>query len=106
VAVVIEVPAAVVAPMASVIGDEIRRDRALLAGFAAQAAALAGAGAIYADAPDAIIYGLVAVAAGCTTLTRPVQSALFPVLSHSPDQLVAANVVAGRSPQRWRSSAR
>jgi hypothetical protein len=96
VAVVIEVPAAVVAPMASVIGDEIRRDRALLAGYAAQAAALAGAaGAIYADAPDAIIYGLVAVAAGCMTLTRPVQSALFPVLSHSPDQLVAANVVAG-----------
>jgi hypothetical protein len=26
------VPAAIVAPMASVIGDEVRRDRALLAG--------------------------------------------------------------------------
>jgi hypothetical protein len=32
VAVIIEVPAAIVAPMASVIGDEVRRDRALLAG--------------------------------------------------------------------------
>ena len=96
VAVILEVPAAVVAPMASVIGDEIRRDRALLAGYAAQAAALAGtAGAIYADAPVAFVYGLAAVATGCMTLTRPVQSALFPQLAHSPDQLVAANVVAG-----------
>ena len=96
VAVILEVPAAVVAPMASMIGDEIRRDRALLAGYAAQAAALAGtAGAIYADAPVAIVYGLAAVATGCMTLTRPVQSALFPQLAHSPDQLVAANVVAG-----------
>jgi MFS family permease len=96
VAVIIEVPAAIVAPMAAVIGDEVRRDRALLAGYLAQAAALAGtAGAIYADAPPAVIYGLVAVAAGCMTLTRPVQSALFPVLANSPDQLVAANVVAG-----------
>jgi MFS family permease len=96
VAVIIEVPAAVVAPMASVIGDEIRRDRALLAGYVAQAAALAGtAGAIYAGAPVTVIYGLTAVAAGCMTLTRPVQSALFPVLANSPDQLVAANVVAG-----------
>lgn len=96
VAVVIEVPAAVIAPMASVIGDEIRRDRALLAGYLAQSAALAGtAAAIYADAPVAVVYGLIAVAAGCMTLTRPVQSALFPVLAKSPDQLVAANVVAG-----------
>ena len=96
VAVIIEVPAAVVAPLASVIGDEVRRDRALLAGYAAQAAALAGtAVAIYVDAPLAFVYGLTALAAGCMTLTRPVQSALFPVLANSPDQLVAANVVAG-----------
>ncbi len=96
VAVILEVPAAVVAPMASMIGDEIRRDRALLAGYAAQAVALAGtAGAIYADVPVAIVYGLAAVATGCMTLTRPVQSALFPQLAHAPDQLVAANVVAG-----------
>jgi MFS family permease len=96
VAVIIEVPAAIIAPMASVIGDEVRRDRALLAGYLAQAAALAGtAGAIYTDAPPAVIYGSIAVAAGCMTLTRPVQSALFPVLANSPDQLVAANVVAG-----------
>jgi MFS family permease len=96
VAVVMEVPAAVVAPLAAVIGDEFRRDRALLAGYALQSAALAGtAGAIYADAPVVIVYGLAAVATGCMTLTRPVQSALFPQLAHSPDQLVAANVVAG-----------
>jgi MFS family permease len=96
VAVIMEAPAAVVAPLASVIGDEVRRDRALFTGYAVQAAALAGtAGAIYADAPVALVYGLATVATGCMTLTRPVQSALFPQLAHSPDQLVAANVVAG-----------
>lgn len=96
VAVIIEVPAAVIAPMASVIGDEIRRDRALLAGYAAQSAALAGtAVAIYAHASPGLVYGLTAVASGCMTITRPVQSALFPVLAKSPEQLVAANVVAG-----------
>ena len=96
VAVIIEVPAAIVAPMAAVIGDEVRRDRALLAGYLAQSAALAGtAGAIYAEAPVALVYGLIALAAGCMTLTRPVQSALLPVLASSPDQLVAANVVSG-----------
>ena len=96
VAVVMEVPAALVAPLASVIGDEVRRERALLGAYALQAAALAGiAVAIYADVPGVIVYGLAAVATGCMTLTRPVQSALLPQLAHSPDQLVAANVVAG-----------
>jgi MFS family permease len=96
VAVIMEVPAAIVAPMASVIGDEVRRDRALFAGYVAQSVALAGtATAIYVDAPVTVVYALTAVATGCMTLTRPVQSALLPVLAHSPDQLVAANVVAG-----------
>jgi hypothetical protein len=96
VGVIVAVPSAVVAPVSSVIGDEVRRDRALFIGYAVQAAALAGtAGAIYADAPVALVYGLVAVTTGCITLTRPVQSALLPQLAHSPDQLVAANVVAG-----------
>jgi cyclic nucleotide-binding protein/transmembrane secretion effector len=96
VGVIVAVPAAAVAPVTSVIGDEVRRDRALFTGYAVQAAALAAtAGAIYADAPVAVVYGLVAVTTGCITMTRPVQSALFPQLAHSPDQLVAANVVAG-----------
>ena len=96
VAVVMEVPAAVVAPLASIIGDEIRRDRALLSGYTVQSAAMAGiALAIYADAPGVVVYGLAAVATGAMTLTRPVQSALLPQLAQSPDQLVAANVVAG-----------
>jgi MFS family permease len=96
VAVIMEVPAAIVAPMASSIGDRIRRDRALLAGYVVQSVALAGtATAILADAPVAVVYALTAVATGCMTLTRPVQSALFPALARSPDQLVAANVVAG-----------
>jgi MFS family permease len=96
VGVIVAVPSAVVAPVTSVIGDEVRRERALFTGYAVQAVALAGtAAAIYADAPVAVVYGLVAVTTAFITLTRPVQSALLPQLAHSPDQLVAANVVAG-----------
>ena len=89
-------PAAIIAPMASVLGDRIRRERALLAGYAAQAVAVAGtAAAMLAGAPAAVVYALTALVAGSVTLTRPVQSALLPQLARSPDELIAANVVAG-----------
>src|SRR5262245_30582773 len=90
------VPAAIVAPFAAVLGDRFRRDRALLVGYVLQAIAVgAVAAAMYADAPAAVTYGLTAVMAATMTVTRPVQSALLPQLTHSPDELIAANVVAG-----------
>jgi MFS family permease len=90
------VPAAIVAPLASVIGDRMRRDRALVLGYAVQTVAVgAVAAALYREAPIALIYTLAAVVAASVTLTRPVQSALFPQLARSTDELVAENVVAG-----------
>ena len=90
------VPAAIVAPLASVIGDRMRRDRALVLGYAVQTVAVgAVAAALYWEAPIALIYTLAAVVAASVTLTRPVQSALFPQLARSTDELVAENVVAG-----------
>ena len=90
------VPAAIVAPLASTVGDRIRRDRVLLIGFAVQTAAAGGtAAALLWSAPIAVVYALTAVMAASMTITRPVVSAMFPQLARSPDELIAANVVAG-----------
>lgn len=98
VAVIQLVPAAIVAPFASVIGDRIRRDRALLLGYAIQTVSTAGtAAAMLSEAPVPLVYALTAIVAGSMTLTRPVQSALFPQLARSPDELIAVNVVAASS---------
>ena len=90
------VPAAIVAPLASVIGDRMRRDRALVLGYAIQTVAVGSvAAALYWGAPIAVVYTLAGVVAASVTLTRPVQSALFPQLARSTEELVAENVVAG-----------
>ena len=89
------VPAAIVAPVAASIADR-RSPVALLAGgYLAQTAGMAGtAVAIVAGAPLAA-YAAAIVASTAVTTTRPAQSALIPSVAATPDQLTAANVVAG-----------
>jgi MFS family permease len=73
VAVVQLVPAALVAPLASIAGDRYRRERVLLGGYLAQAASMAAtAAALLAEAPAPLVYGLAALAWaargwGCST---------------------------------------
>ena len=94
VALLLLVPAAIVAPLASVIGDEMRRDRALVLGYALQAAFVgATAAALLLDAPIAVIYGSAVLVSASGTLTRPVQSALIPQFARTPDELTALNAV-------------
>jgi hypothetical protein len=89
------VPAAVLAPVFATLADR-RSPVALLAGgYLAQATAMgATAIAVAADVPLAA-YAAAIIASTAVTTTRPAQSTLIPSLSVTPDQLTAANVVAG-----------
>ena len=89
------VPAAVVAPVVASLADRRSPVVLLAGGYAVQAAAMAGtAAAVIAGAPLAA-YAAAVIAATAVTTTRPAQSALIPSVATTPDQLTAANVVAG-----------
>src|SRR5256885_1192221 len=95
VAVAQRAPAAVVAPVAASLADRRSPVVMLTGGYLAQVAGMAGtAAAIGAGAPLAA-YAAAVFASTAVTATRPAQSALIPSLAATPDQLTAANVVAG-----------
>jgi predicted MFS family arabinose efflux permease len=96
VAVIALITSAVVAPVASVLGDRMPRERALLIGYAVQTLSVGGtAVALFAGTSAFVVYALLAVVTASMTLTRPAQSALFPQLALSPDELIGANAIAG-----------
>lgn len=90
IAVVQLVPSAVVAPVASALGDRLPRGRALALGYAAQGATmLVTTAALLADAPFATVASAAALASCTVTLTRPVHGAVLPDIAETPDELVA-----------------
>ena len=89
------VPAAVVAPLVAPLADRRSPVVLLAGGYLVQAAAMAAtAVAIIAGTPLAA-YAASVLAATAVVTTRPAQSALIPSVAATPDQLTAANVVAG-----------
>jgi hypothetical protein len=89
------VPAAALAPAVAAAADRRSPVVLLAGGYLVQAAGMAAtAAAIIAGAPVAA-YGAAVVASAAVTATRPAQAALLPLVSVTPDQLTAANVVVG-----------
>jgi Cyclic nucleotide-binding domain/Major Facilitator Superfamily len=90
------VPSAVFAPLAAAAGERFAPGRALLAGYALQAATCAAvAAALLAGAAPAVVYALLVGPSVAFTLTRPTQAAFFPGLARTPRELAAANVASG-----------
>jgi MFS family permease len=88
------VPAMLFAPLASVLGDRMRRDRALALGYAVQGVTFLVLAGVLVSGPPLAVYAVAVVGALAVTLTRPVHHAVLPELAESPGQLTAANSVS------------
>lgn len=89
------VPAALVAPFTAMIGDRMRRDRALSIGYAIQTTSnLVLALALW-KAPAIVAYAAAVLSNCAITFTRPVHNSLLPQLADTPRELAAANAVTG-----------
>jgi MFS family permease len=85
-------PAALVAPFATMFGDRFRRDRFLVAIAIVGAAALgASAAAFFLGHSVGAIFALAAVVGVTSTLFRPALQAILPSLARTPDELIASN---------------
>jgi MFS family permease len=85
-------PAAVVAPLASSLGDRFRRERFLTAIAVTDCLALAGSAIAFSfGRNEPLIFGLAAVVGVSSTLFRPALQAILPSLARTPEELIASN---------------
>jgi MFS family permease len=90
------VPAAIAAPVASVLADRRSPVVLLVAGYLVQALGTAlAAGAIVVDAAPPFVYLGGVLASTAVSTTRPAQAALVPALARDVEELTATNVVIG-----------
>ena len=89
-------PAAAFAPVSASLADRFPRQRVLLAGYVLLTLGLGTTAAgMLLDASPALVVLAAATASVALTFTRPTQGALLPGLSRTPEELTAANGVAG-----------
>ena len=89
-------PAALLSPAAAVLGDRMRPERVLTAGYALQAiAALALAIALGRSASPLLVYAVAAAMLVAMSVTEPLHHALLPARTRSSEDLAAANVATG-----------
>jgi len=85
-------PAAIVAPLASSLGDRFRRERFLTAIAVTDCLALAASAAAFSfGRSEPLIFGLAAVVGVTSTLFRPALQAILPSLARTPEELIASN---------------
>jgi MFS family permease len=85
-------PAAIVAPLASSLGDRFRRERFLVVTALVGGLALAGSAvAFFAGPSEPAIYALAGVVGISSTLFRPGMQAILPSLARTPEELIASN---------------
>ena len=88
-------PTVLLTPFSAYAGDRFPPCKALSVGYAVQSLAMAAAAAaMWADG-GVSVYVAGAVMAAAISFTRPVMGSLLPQLTHSPKDLVAANVGLG-----------
>jgi MFS family permease len=86
-------PAAIAAPFAAGLGDRFPREKVLfVAGVLRTILMVAAALAVFSSVPALAVYCLAGVENLVGTVFRPLQGALLPVLSSSPEELTAANL--------------
>src|SRR3954452_321111 len=86
-------PAAIAAPFAAGLGDRFPREKVLfVAGVLRTLLMVAAALAVFSSVPPLAVYCLAGVENLVGTVFRPLQGALLPVLSSSPEELTAANL--------------
>jgi MFS family permease len=89
------VAAGVVSPFAALLADRYDRRAVMVGSDLLRAAMMAlAAAAVALDAPAAVVYLLATFVAVAGTPFRPAEAALTPQLTHTPEELGAANVVA------------
>jgi MFS family permease len=85
------IPAALIAPVGSVLGDRYPRDRVLVAAYASLAT-MTGLTAIamLADAPAPFVYIVGSMASWLVSIVRPIHGAILPWVARTPQELSVA----------------
>jgi MFS family permease len=87
------IPAALVSPFTSALGDRISRKAVMIGADLLRGLLMVGVGiVIAADGPAGAVYALITISAIVATTFRPALGAMLPSLARTPQELTAANV--------------